>query len=226
MQNSVRRLFEISRGDTIGALMHEAVLVPEGRWDWEWLRMLARAVDQYQEWDAERDCRFDAQVGVVPTSDAAVVATYGALELLHSNVNCLVDGDDEGNRYIAELGALPRPPKAIARWPDGWMLEDLIGWILSADAEGALEVIRGVEGMGAHATLDNVVESLKSKDRGNGGTKGDLVTYESLAECISRIRVCSERSRRVLNGLADVLCGKQTDVFVERQDQRVFVFVP
>lgn len=210
--NQVRRLFEISRAETVGALMHEVVLVPEGRWDWEWLRLLVRAVDVCQTWRDETDCYFDARVGIVPTNDAAVVLTYQALESIHPSVSCLVDGDPDGMRYVGGLRALARPPRVILRWPNEWSLEDIVGWILLGRSEEALAQVIQVEQFHGCADVPTVVERLKSSQRERQGCKGDLMAYEALVECLSRDRGCMDRSRRLLNGLADALTGDMAGV--------------
>ncbi|WP_254433591.1 ATP-dependent nuclease [Paracoccus yeei] len=71
--NSVRKLFQVNRVETIAAVMHEFVLIPEGRTDYEWLALLVRAVDLHQGWAAADECRFDAFVGVIPTHGGSVV---------------------------------------------------------------------------------------------------------------------------------------------------------
>jgi hypothetical protein len=48
--NSIRKLFQLNRVDTISALMHDWVLIPEGRTEFDWLRLLIRAVDLRQGW--------------------------------------------------------------------------------------------------------------------------------------------------------------------------------
>ena len=80
--NSVRKLFQLNRVDTIGALMHDAVLVPEGRTDFEWLKLLVRAVDLRQGWTPDDESRFGAYVGLVPPHEAAVETTVTALARL------------------------------------------------------------------------------------------------------------------------------------------------
>jgi predicted ATP-dependent endonuclease of OLD family len=46
--NGVRKLFQLDRVDTIAAIMHDFVLVPEGRTDYDWLKLFVRAVDLRQ----------------------------------------------------------------------------------------------------------------------------------------------------------------------------------
>ena len=101
--------------------MHEFVLVPEGRTDYEWLVLLVRAVDLHQSWAAADECRFDALVGVIPTHDGAVVRTVEAMAPLHPRVVAMVDGDAEGMGYAAALVATASPNSGViirCGWPD------------------------------------------------------------------------------------------------------------
>jgi hypothetical protein len=43
--NAVRRLFQINRVETATAMMSEFVLVPEGRFDFDWLSLLLRVAE-------------------------------------------------------------------------------------------------------------------------------------------------------------------------------------
>ena len=141
--NSVRKLFQVNRIETIAALMHEFVLVPEGRTDYEWIGLLVRAVDLHQSWAAADECRFDAFVGVIPTHDGAVLRTVDAIAPLHPRVVAIVDGDAEGVGYAAALMAAGSPNSGIIiRWANGQMLEDTIGWIIEGDAAACLAAIQ------------------------------------------------------------------------------------
>jgi putative ATP-dependent endonuclease of OLD family len=117
--NGVRKLFQLNRVDTVAALMHDAVLVPEGRIDFEWLKLLVRSVDLSQGWAPAEESRFGAYIGLIPTHDAAVEATVTALQGLHPRITALVDGDTAGQGYATGLTSLTPGPPVIARWPDG-----------------------------------------------------------------------------------------------------------
>ena len=148
--NSVRKLFQLNRSDTVSALMHEAVLIPEGRLDWDWLRLISRAVDTVQTWQGESDCRFATVVGVIPTHDAAVQATFEALKGLHPTIGCLVDGDTEGISYADALCGMPTAPSVVVRWPDDWTIENVVVWILEhggADAMAAVSIQSSFSGV-------------------------------------------------------------------------------
>lgn len=225
--NGVRKLFQLNRVDTIAALMHDAVLVPEGRIDFEWLKLLVRAVDLSQGWTQAEESRFGAYIGLIPTHDAAVKATVTALEGLHPRITALVDGDGAGQGYAAELATLTPGPAVIARWPDGWMIEDVISWILHADLAAALLAIAAVIAP-APASIGELITRLKSEDRAAGGLKQDQVAYEAVADVIGALEPCCRRARALLNGLNDVLLGGASSMFVDTSsgDPRVKIFQP
>jgi predicted ATPase len=203
--NSVRKLFQVNRVETISALMHEFVLVPEGRTDFEWLGMLVRAVDLHQGWGSDEVSRFDSFVGVIPTQDGSTVLTVAALEPLHPRIVAMVDGDGAGIGYAQELVAAGAPNSGtIIRWPDGQMFEDIIGWIIEADATSCLGAI---DIHPASTTVADLVGRLKSKDRQNGGLKTDTSSYEAIAGAIAENEHCRSRARELLNAMAGVVRG-------------------
>lgn len=222
--NAIRKLFQTNRSETIAALMNESVLVPEGRYDFDWLSLISRAVDLHQGWIAANECRFGSQVGLIPTHDAAVQVTVAELVRLHPKVAAVVDGDAEGRGYAAALSAAASAPSVIVRWPDGWMIEDVVRWILEADRASVLADLDGDLGAG---DLDALVAMLKTKDRPANGLKGDYVAYEAIADLIGQIEPCRNRARTFLNDLASVVGGVDVPRFIAPQGQpRVRVMVP
>jgi hypothetical protein len=204
--NGVRKLFQLNRVDTIAAVMHDVVLIPEGRTDHDWLKLLVRAVDLRQGWTAADESRFGSYVGVVPTHDAAVEATAAALFHLHPRVTALVDGDGSGIGYAQALAALAARPAVILRWPDGWVVEDVVGWILDADPAAATAAL--AQSMAPPpATIAELVVQLKSEDRTTHGLKQDQIAYEAVADVIGSTEACCRRARELLNVMTDVLLG-------------------
>ena len=204
--NGVRKLYQLNRTDTIAALMHDAVLVPEGRIDYEWMKLLVRVVDLSQGWTQTEESRFGAYIGLVPTHDAAVQTTIEALTGLHPRITALVDGDKAGQNYAAGLIGASLRPAVIVRWPDGWMVEDVVGWILDADPAQALQAVKAMI-TPAPVSIADLVARLKSGDRTTGGLKQDHVAYEAVADVIGTHKPCCQRARELLNGLSDVLLG-------------------
>lgn len=223
--NPIRRLFEIHRQETIAALMHDCLLIPEGTIDVEILNLMAMAVDSSQTWESGSDSRFLTHVGIVRTTDAQVVPTYKRLQPLHPCIICLVDGDDAGDGYIAGLSGSSPPPSKALRWPDGWAIEDAFGWVLDGDPSLAM-TIEGIEP--AAVDTADLVARLKSKDRNAGGLKQDRPAYEAVAQTIARSEPARLRGLLLLNAMASECLGNDSEMFVDHaqiNDLRVRVFV-
>lgn len=223
--NSVRKLFQVNRVETIAALMHDFVLIPEGRTDYEWLGLLVRAVDLHQSWATADECRFDAFVGVIPTHDGSVVRTVTAMSPLHPRVVALVDGDLEGVSYANALVAAGAPDSGIIlRWADGQMLEDVIGWIIDADAAACLATIP-IDN--PPANVADLVTRLKDEVRATGGLKKDTSSYEAIAGAIGANQACCARARSLLNAITEVAQGSDNPLYVADPDQpTIKVFTP
>lgn len=227
LPNAIRKLFQLNRTETIGALMHDAVMVPEGLIDHDWLRLLVRAVDLGQDWSPETECRFGCHIGVIPTHDAAVVATCNELQRLHSCLVALVDGDQQGTAYAAALAAAGEPPSVILRWPDGWTMEQVVGWILEADPAAALTQVQAVLDP-PPADVATLVTRLGSKDRAAHGLKDDRIAYEIIAAVIGDRPLCRVRARDLLNALATTAMGDASPLFTgdPAGDPRIRIFTP
>ena len=224
--NAIRKLFQLNRVDTIAALMHEAVLVPEGRIDWDWLRLLGRAVDTVQHWAGQQQCRFGTSIGVVQTQDAAVATTFAALRTVHPSVAVLVDGDDEGRGYAQALLAQVHRPIAVLRWPNDWTMEDVVGWIVEAGGAHVLEDIgRSIDP--APVAVGALVDRLKSRDRQRHGLKQDHVAYEAIAQAIADSADSRQRANELLDAICEITRGQDHPRFVRAApDVAEFVFHP
>ena len=222
--SGVRKLFQLNRVDTIAGLMHDAVLVPEGRLDFEWVKLLVRAVDLRQGWNLGDESRFGAYVGVIPTHDAAVEATVAALARLHPRVTVIVDGDATGTANAQALAGAAVPPVIILRWPDDWTIENVIGWILEADAAGALSALATMV-TPVPATIAELVARLKSDDRAAHGMKQDQLAYEAVADVIGSVDACCRRARDLLNAMTDSLLGNDVARFTAEPDGSALVKV-
>jgi putative ATP-dependent endonuclease of OLD family len=209
--NAVRRLFQINRVETTAAMMHETILVPEGRFDFDWLVLFQRVAELFADSDVG-PCIFGIQVGVVPTGDAKVKETCEVLAKAHPNVVALVDGDSEGTRYANELDEPNAGAKKVLRWPKDWEIENFICWIIEADE---LRVMARLDQEidPAPGDLATLLTRLRSQDRGRGGLKGDGVVYEIIANALCDSPPCRSRTRRALHAIALACAGTATNLF-------------
>ena len=228
--NAVRRLFQINRVETAAAMMSEFVLVPEGRYDFDWLALLLRVVELDR--DSDRPCLFGVRVGVVPTDDAKVRETCETLAKAHPYVMALVDGDADGMRYADALDEPGAGARKVLLWPEGWTIEDVVGWTIEAVEADEAAVIGRLNVVltpppGVRATL---LERLKSTDRIRHGLKGDGVAYEIVADALSESAPCRARARLLLHAIAETCAGTETEYFTpgERREGQIprLVFTP
>jgi energy-coupling factor transporter ATP-binding protein EcfA2 len=203
-----RKLYLDDRSRIVDALMHHRVLVPEGRGDHEWLRLLSDAVETGEHAFAETPddtTPFGAVVGVVPTHSSAVQATYEELRRLHRGIVPLVDGDSEGKKKLTGLLNASNPPKIVLTWRDGWEIEDAVMWILSADETAVLPSINERLNWSTTSIAD-VLAMFKTKD-GPGRAKTDYLAYEEIASVIRDNENCRERARLILDAITHATLG-------------------
>jgi hypothetical protein len=212
--NAVRRLYQINRVETAAAMMSECVLVPEGRFDFDWLTLLLRVAEFDQV--AAEPCSFGVWIGIVPTSDAKVKETCEALGKAHPLVCGLVDGDADGKGYADLLDGPGVGAKRVLLWPDGWMIEDIVGWIIQADEVNVMQKLNADLSIapGDRVTL---VQRLKSPDRATHVLKGDGVAYEIVANALSESDPCRTRTRALLHAMSNACTGAAARGFTEQQ---------
>ena len=139
---------------------------------------------------------FAHEVGVIPTKDARVADVFQYLNVIHPSVTCSVDGDQAGNDYIATCCALQRPPAAIVRWPDGWAIENVIGWIVEAD----VGILAGDE-LQAAGLPQNAADFVTAL---SGPKKRDEILHGLIADAMTDSLLCRRRIGHLLRTLADI----------------------
>lgn len=217
--NWERRLFQTNRVELLTALMQRAVLVPEGSSDYLLLRIVLKSLMLTEGWSATMQVQFGVNVGVIPTHDASVESTLGAVSRVHPRVCSLVDGDEAGIAYTASLLAAVPPPSAIIRWQNGAMIEDAVGWALSGDPDNVLPLLSQISDV-PPVSVAAVVEILKAK-------KTDLVRYEAVAEAIAQTPACRQRAADLFESMAKVCIGDTQGLMRFTQEQpSVWVFQP
>lgn len=202
--NPLRVLLLSDRHALVDALMHERVLVPEGKEDYLWLSRLSRLVETNGK-AGHGGLDFAVKVGVVPTPSSAVVQTFSFLGSRHPNVSCLVDGDAAGVGYIRSLTALPEPPTQILRLNDGCEIEDVVTWIVSAEA--AVLQDASLTEHGIPSDIEALRAGLKIKS-GAGRLKGDHQAHDALCDALAMSDACIARAAGLLAEFAHVLSDR------------------
>jgi hypothetical protein len=104
------------------------------------------------------------------------------------------------------------------------MLEDIVGWIIEADANACLATIHLDQ---PAATVAELVARLKSENRAAQGLKKDTSGYEIIAGAIGANDSCCVRARLLLNAITDVAKGGDSPLFaVDADNATIRVFQP
>lgn len=218
-----RKLFNDDRVRVLEALTHRSVLVPEGRSELEWFRLLADAVETGDRAFAKQEGSdvppFGAVVGVVPVHSAAVVETVESLGRLRGGISALVDGDDAGDEYVKKLLRLAMPPKLILQWQEGWFVEDAIGWILQADADSLEENLSERLDYVGFADLDDLVDRFKVK-KGERRLKTDYLAYEEVGAAVRETPAAIDRAELVLQAVTLACLGRHDESPLLAEDER------
>jgi len=104
--------------------------------------------------------------------------------------------------YVKELLKGAIKPRCIIQWPKDWAIEDVVGWILEADAAAVLPKINQYVAPKA-VDLGDLLQRWK-KDTKSGGLKTDYLAYQEIAGAIRDSENCMQRVRLVLASIRDV----------------------
>lgn len=190
--NNERKLYLQNRARVVSALMHPFVLIPEGRFDTEWLSRFADIADPY----TTRTSPFSAVFGVVPTENAAIAFTAERLTPLRSRIVATVDGDAAGDTYVTELEANTPPPCVIIQLPAGWTIEHIVCWMLDPGGALALATLSAALPGFTFASLDALCDLLKtSNNKGTNtvGLKEDVLAHDAIAGVLDATPDCRAR---------------------------------
>jgi hypothetical protein len=191
--NSVRNLYLAHRPAFYEALMGCVILVPEGQHDYEWLSLWQRLAQSYRD----TVMRFDLRpTTMLPTSDAAVAESFREIARFRPDAVPVIDGDDSGGSYLADLIAGSPAPAKIICYGDRAAVECLSAWILEPALSSPGSVMNTLLG-GCTPTLRNLQDALiaKKKDR----EMHESIVWESLAT-----DACCERACEFLHDLVAI----------------------
>ncbi len=200
--NPIRGLLLSERDATVSAIMHPSVVIPEGKTDARWLQHLVKVLELNSEGLQDSALSFAHEVGVVPTKDARIADVYGHLSSIHPSLLCVVDGDQAGNDYIATCCGLQPPPAAIVRWSDDWKIENIIGWIVEADAQILADA--DLQAVGLPQDVAGLVATLSERP-----AKHDEILHGLIADAMIQSLPCRQRIGHLLSLLADIAAGRE-----------------
>ena len=218
--NARRKLFQDDRARLVEALMHHRVLIPEGRSEYEWFRLLSDVLETGDIALDAPDCdapAFGTVIGVVPTHDGAVAGVYDALRTLRRGLVPLVDGDDAGAEKIRQVRDSDPMPDFILRWRDGWTMEDAMGWILRGDEGAALGKLQGRIDR-EFESIDDLVGLFKV-NTGSGRLKTDYLAYEEMTSVIGSLPGCRTRAAVLLEAVTLAALGRAQGCNLIRRDE-------
>jgi putative ATP-dependent endonuclease of the OLD family len=204
--NNERKLYIQNRARVVSALMHSFVLIPEGRFDTEWLTRFADVADPY----TTHTSPFSAVFGVVPTENAAVVFTVERLTPLRSRIVAMVDGDVAGDTYVTELKAMMLPPSLIIQLPSGWTIENVVRWMLDPSGLPALATLSAALPGFTFESLDALHDLLTtSNDKGTNtvGLKEDVLAHDAIAGVLDATHECRARVVTFCEALVSAAIG-------------------
>ena len=200
--NPIRGLFLTDRDATTSALMHPRILIPEGKTDANWLRLLVKWSEINAAARDDGVMNFSHEVGVIPTKDARIGEVYQALSSIHPNIICLVDGDAAGIAYVAILCRGQNPPNTLIQWPQRWSIEHVVGWIVAAD----LGILNNAELVAAGVPQTRQPLEIALSDA--NALKTNEIVHGLLAEAVAASPGCRRRVSHIFRFLTDVATSR------------------
>jgi hypothetical protein len=163
--------------------MGTTILIPEGIYDYEWLRLWQRIAQSSYDATMSYDLR---PVSIVPTSDAAIVDTFREVAKFRADAIPIIDGDQAGSNYASQISKGEPAPNKIIRYGDDAAVEHLAAWILEPALKSPGDILGTI-------LPDPTVRTLKNLQQRLVDRKKDRELRESLAwealdskECCSR----------------------------------------
>ena len=207
-KNALMQLYTVHRAAICEALMHHTVIVPEGKTEFQWFRALMRLRATVEGW--ENTCEGDEAIGIVPTTDAHVVAIYERFQPLVQRVVPLVDGDIAGDEYVKKLLKANPTPSLILQLETGSTLENVIAWLLGPDAPSEWGAIAAILTNLTLHTQEALVAELTA-NKTNWRLHEDLLSYIGTNDSAkSRIGVfCDGLCEVAVNGSTSKACWSQ-----------------
>lgn len=209
--NHQRKLYNQNLPQVTEALMAPWILIPEGKLDYTWLRGLSRI----SEPNGSNNPPFQTVFGVMPTEEAKVQYTYQVLRRLRPGLIPFVDGDMDGDRYIAGLLSIQPPPPVLVQLAVGLTVENLIGWVMEGHASESIRRVNE-ELQRDFTFVSELVSELKQPvPSGQSGLKSNLLAHEAILGALHELAPCRDRASRLLEALVCLALNKANPLLTE-----------
>jgi putative ATP-dependent endonuclease of OLD family len=195
-QNSIGNLYRKFREPFYEALMGSVVLVPEGEFDFELLRLWQRIAEASD--DVAVQCSL-TPITIIPTSDAAVVETIAEIGRFRSDAIALIDGDQAGDEYVSMLEKAQVHPAQIIQYGTGAASECLSARILEPALTAPGPILSNL--------LMSQQRNLKQLQRALIARKDDRQLREDLCWEALDTPACAVRAGRFLEDISCIATG-------------------
>lgn len=189
-KNLIKSYFYNDRLAFCGSIMGSSVIVPEGARDAGWLTMIKSLGERYE---AETNLKSNIMLNrspstftIIRTKDSQVVDTFQELKRLGCRTIPLVDGDREGQMYVAKLSNFGA--QRIIRWNYNVKVENIVAWVIEPciiDKEKTLKEL---------FETNESLDKLKISQLLLGKFKKQTIIHEHLIAEASEIQQVRERA--------------------------------
>jgi hypothetical protein len=196
--NAIKKLYLNLRQEFYEALMGGVIIVPEGKSDYNWLRLWQKVAEASPEVASSLNLK---PVGFVPTSDAAIVETHAEIAKFRPEAIPLVDGDIAGNQYVTLLASSATPPPRVIQYGKGAATECFCAWVLEPSLTAPGSTLSGLLPDPKQRTLKQLQQVLiEQKEKGE--------VHERLAWEALENSECALRAGSFFVDIASIAVGK------------------
>jgi putative ATP-dependent endonuclease of OLD family len=214
LPNQVRQLYLREKSYFYEAILGQIVIVPEGKWDWQWIKLWTRVAETYIN---ENDVPMEGNqlispsaLEVIHTNDSNVVGFLKEIKRFRDNTAVLLDGDSGGEAKKNELDELTdeSKPRVVIQFGKDKEIEDLSAWILEPALKNPGQrlkaLISNFEGAINYCGLGDL---LKKCEKNGDRHKEDWQLHEDLAWEAAENSECCERAFKFMADITSICSG-------------------
>lgn len=193
--NTIQKLYVQKREAFYGAILGSGVLIPEGEFDYDWLRLLQQLAES-----TENGNGVVAPISIVPTQGCAVLDTYLDVARFRPDAVPIVDGDVDGVGYLTKLSSLSSSPNTTIQLGRDAAIECLAAWVLEPALANPGDRLRELLPGPAARTLKALQQTLS-----DGTHKKSRELHESLTWEALEVPACGRRAVEFFNDMASII---------------------